>query len=170
MLYDPQQHHRRSIRYPGYDYSSEGAYFVTICVHDRASLLGGVQQGKALRSDAGDMVAVWWRKLEERFANVELDAWIVMPDHLHGVIVLHEGLGDPASNRRTLSRMVQWFKTMTTNAYIRGVDENQWEPFSGRLWQRSYFERIVRHEAELNAIRQYIEENPQRWEEIAAHP
>ena len=167
LLYDPQRHHRRSIRYPGYDYSSRGVYFVTICVHDRAPLLGGVDARAVARSAAGDMVSLWWRKLEDRFPDVELDAWIVMPDHVHGIIILHDVSVARAGKRKTLSRMVQWFKTMTTNAYIRGVDEKRWEPFSGRLWQRNFFERIVRNEAELNAIRQYIEENPRRWEEAS---
>jgi REP element-mobilizing transposase RayT len=161
MPYDPERHHRRSIRLRGYDYSQAGAYFVTIGIQDQLPLLGSIQMGAMQRSPAGMMVAQQWQALSERFAHVALDAWVIMPDHMHGVIVLQDlsGLPGPA-----LGGVIGAFKSLTTHAYIQGVEAQGWPPFPGRLWQRNYYERIVRDHAALQAIRAYIEQNPQRWE------
>jgi REP element-mobilizing transposase RayT len=116
------------------------------------------------------MVQQWWLELENKFSRVRADAYIVMPNHIHGILEMRslsrEGRrGDSGieANRVPLSRVVQWFKTMTTNAYLRGVKENGWPTCPGKLWQRNYFEHVIERGNALNAIRRYIQENPLRW-------
>jgi len=88
MPYDPNRHHRRSIRLKGYDYSQAGAYFITICTQDRACLFGKVVNGEMRLNDAGRMVLAEWNMLPERFPHVVLDAFVVMPNHVHGIVVI----------------------------------------------------------------------------------
>jgi REP element-mobilizing transposase RayT len=340
MPYDPNRHHRRSIRLKGYDYSQAGAYFVTICTQDRACLFGKVVNGEMRLNDAGRMVLAEWNMLPERFPHVVLDAFVVMPNHVHGIVVITNpatddgattrvaptavtivgtglvpvpnagtmgaapddgtmgavpddgtmgaapnagtmgaapdagtmgavpddgtmgaapddgmmgavpnagtmgavpnagtmgaapnagtmgavpdagtmgaapnagmmgaapnagtmgaapddgattrvaptavtivGTGlvpvpDDGATTRTTTRtttrvaptvgdIVGAFKSRVTVEYIRGVKTSGWPPFRGRLWQRNYYEHIIRNERALNAIRQYIIENPRRWQ------
>jgi putative transposase len=210
--YNPDKHHRRSIRLKGYDYAQAGAYFVTICAQNRECLFGGVVNGRMVLNDAGRMVQTEWEQLRERFPTVELDAHVVMPNHFHAVVIITDsndavsvGAGlvpapDGATTRvaptgtggadgyrvaptttrvaptdvdtrhPTLGDIVGAFKSLTTNAYIRGVRELGWPPFDKRLWQRNYYERIVRNEGELNRIRRYIENNPANWETDEENP
>ncbi|MBX0327210.1 transposase, partial [Oscillochloris sp. ZM17-4] len=146
MPYDPERHHRRSIRLRGYDYSQPGAYFVTINVQGRLPLLGSIEMGAMQHSPAGMMAAAQWQALPERFAHVTLDVWVVMPDHIHGIILLHSNAAQPGP---ALGGVIGAFKSLTTHAYIQGVETQGWPPFPGRLWQRNYYERIVRDEAAL---------------------
>ena len=88
MRFDPERHHRRSIRMAGYDYSQAGAYFVTICVASNACLLGEIVDGEVILSEAGEIVLATWASLPARFPGLELDAFVVMPNHVHGIIVL----------------------------------------------------------------------------------
>jgi putative transposase len=136
---------------------------------------------------------LWWEKLPEKFTAVTLDAFVVMPNHIHFIIVItadHEPTpvgahprvrpdsggegqtpeGQTRGSAPTLGTIVQWFKTMTTNAYIRGVKEDAWRPFPGKLWQRNYYEQIIKNERHLTAVRQYIENNPVNWEADQLHP
>jgi putative transposase len=271
MPYDPNRHHRRSIRLKGYDYSQAGAYFITICTQDRACLFGKVVNGEMRLNDAGRMVLAEWNMLPERFPHVVLDAFVVMPNHVHGIVVITNPATDdtattaptivgtglvPAPNAGTMGAVpnagamgaapnagtmgaapnagtmgaapnagtmgavpnagtmgavpddgattrvaptavtivgtglvpvpddgattrvaptagdivaptvgdiVGAFKSRVTVEYIRGVKTSGWPPFRGRLWQRNYYEHIIRNERALNAIRQYIIENPRRW-------
>ncbi|MFN4294850.1 MAG: transposase, partial [Thermoflexales bacterium] len=96
MTYDPQKHHRRSIRLKGYDYSQAGAYFITIVAQDRACLFGEVVDGEMRLNDAGRMVWDEWNALPDRFPGLELDAFVVMPNHVHGIIVLTGSAPDDA--------------------------------------------------------------------------
>ena len=260
MRYDPERHHRRSIRLRGYDYRAVGAYFITIVAQDRACLFGEVVDGEMRLSEAGRMVERWWLELNRRFPHVSTDAYVVMPNHFHGIVVIHSpppdttappdvgadlrvcpdsgdahdggahagaplqspDLGGPhdvgadlrvcpdsggapdvgadlrvcpntrvrpdstgahdvgadlrvCPNTRVcpdsggahigapLPTIVQWFKTMTTNEYIRMVKHAGWTPFQGRLWQRNYYEHIIRNERALERIRDYILTNPLHW-------
>ena len=176
MRYAPEFHRRRSIRLSGYDYSQTGVYFVTVCTQDRACLFGSIADDDALSWTAGGrMVADWWGEIPRKFPGIDTDAFVVMPNHIHGIVVAgnegaHTGAplqGAPRQGtgrqRTPLHRVVQWFKTMTTNDYIRGVNNMGWHPFDGRLWQRNYFEHVIRNEASLERIRQYITDNPARW-------
>ena len=174
MRYDPDKHHRRSIRLRGYDYSRAGAYFVTLCAQQRECLFGEVVDGKMRPNDAGRMIQGWWGELTKKFPSVALDDLIVMPNHLHGILFIKPitqipggaiaaGEKAPSNGRLTLGTMMDWLKTMTTNEYIRGVRNSAWRSFPGRLWQRDYHDHIVREDEELKSIREYIRQNPARW-------
>lgn len=187
MKYDPQKHHRHSIRFQGYDYSRSGAYFVTIVAQDRASLFGEVVEGEMRLNDAGRMIWSEWVILPERFPNVVLDEFVVMPNHVHGIIVIvndvgaglvlapdvpapHGATGATTRVAPTLGDVVGAFKSRVTVEYIRGVKTLGWMAFNGRLWQRNYYEHIIRDEVSLNRIRRYIAENPQRWTSDSQNP
>ena len=159
MPYDPNRHHRRSIRLHGYDYSTPGAYFVTICVHGRRDLFGVIVNGAMMQNSAGAMVNATWAALPQRLPTIRLDAFVVMPNHFHAIIVLDEAR--PAA--MPLGNIVGAFKSLTTNAYIRSVRESGWAPFDQRLWQRNYYEYVIRDDAGLMRIRNYIQMNPVSW-------
>ena len=212
MRFDPERHHRRSIRLKGYDYHQAGAYFVTVCTQDRSFLFGEMVHGEMRLNDAGKMVYDVWNDLPAFYPGVQTDAFIVMPNHIHGIIILvgadprvcpnadprvcpgqpSVGVGPcayPDSCPRAyrgeppvgvgpraypgqpqgvaptmgLPDVVHRFKTMTTKRYADGVKRLGWEPFRGRLWQRNYYEHIIRNEESLNRIREYILTNPMRW-------
>ena len=203
MTYNPDKHHRRSIRFKGYDYTQAGAYFVTIVTQGRECLFGRVVNGDMHLNDAGQMIERWWSALSNKFPHVIPDAAIVMPNHFHGIIVITDGpIDDNAAaavgaDQRVrpmpgthadggthtgvplrvcpetgaarpsfdagVPQIVQWFKTMTTNAYIRGVKTLGWAPFPGKLWQRNYYEHIIRDENAHHRIRHYIINNPAQW-------
>lgn len=184
MVFVSDLHHRRSLRLRGYDYAAAGAYFMTICTQGRACLFSEVVEGTMVLNPAGEMVEWWWRELPNKFPTVAIDSYVVMPDHFHGLLLFvgaplrgspdfpgSEQIGRPhraaptpeETDGPTLGGVMVWFKTMTTNAYIRGVNQQGWPPFPGRLWQRNYHERIVRNDAELTAIREYMDGNPTTW-------
>jgi len=199
MKYNPDIHHRRSIRLQGYDYSQTGAYFVTICTQNRACLFGNIVDGKMALNDAGRMVEQWYRELENKFRDIRCDEFIIMPNHFHCIVInvgadlrvrpdnimrvrpdagqLHEIAPTISGEHKTgehigspLRAVVQWFKTMTTNAYIHGVKQHGWPRFDGKLWQRNYYEYIIRNENELNWVRQYIIDNPENWKSDRNYP
>ncbi|OGO51992.1 MAG: hypothetical protein A2148_04100 [Chloroflexi bacterium RBG_16_68_14] len=182
MVYDPQRHHRRSIRLLGYDYREAGAYFVTICTQNRECVFGEVVQGQMISNGPGQMVESVWHQLPQHYTGVEVDAFVVMPNHVHGIIILvgagpcacPDGSGQPQgvapTGAMSLPDVVQRFKSLTTAKYRWGVHKDGWLPFPGRLWQRNYYEHIIRDDAELDRIRQYIHENPARWGEDPENP
>lgn len=172
---------RRTLRLPQFDYTQFGAYFITICIQNRLFLLGEINAGQMILSEAGEMVRRSWEMLPGRFSSLQLDYYVVMPNHFHGIVFINDAvkknrildvLGDrrirPVSRPQgtvpdSVGRMVQAFKSITTLAYINGVRNQGWRPFSGKLWQRNYYEHIVRDEKALTKIREYIETNPLRW-------
>ena len=185
--------HRRSIRLQGYDYTQAGAYFVTIVVQGRACLFGDVAGEEMQLNDAGGMVQQVWQDLPDRYSGINMDEFIIMPNHIHGVINIVQPVGaslvgaqedqpkavsgeiqprDRATtrvaptqdSRYALGDVVGAFKSLTTVEYVRGVKSLGWPQFSGKLWQRNYFEHVVRSEESLTKIRQYIRDNPLRWE------
>ena len=178
MKFNPDIHHRESIRLKDFDYSSNGAYFITICTRDRECLFRGVTDGDVSNNFAAKMIDIWWRKIPGKYANILLDDFVIMPNHFHGIVLnvganlcvrpgLVEKTGQSKAGRHMglpLHRVVQWFKTMTTNEYIRNVKQNNWPVFNGSLWQRNYYEHIIRNEEELNKIREYIRNNPLNWQ------
>ncbi|OZG71011.1 hypothetical protein BTA51_23180 [Hahella sp. CCB-MM4] len=170
MPYDPCLHRRRSIRLKTYDNSLSGAYFVTICTQYRKCLFGEIINHVNYLDDAGKMIERWYFELEKKFPGIYCDEFICMPDHVHFILLmdttdLHIQPGIQ-SKRPSLRDIIQWFKTMTTNAYIQGVKCHSWPRFEGRMWQRNYWERIVRNETELQECRQYISTNPIRWQSV----
>ena len=163
--FDPRIHHRKSIRLKGYDYSSPGAYFVTLCTANRDCVFGQVVDGELLLNQYGNIVNECWQWLEEQYSCVKLDEMILMPNHLHGIIILEDNCrGDsriaPTDNfeRKSLGRLIGAFKTVSTKKInlIRNSSDTI-------LWQRNYYERIIRDEDELNQIREYIACNPLKW-------
>lgn len=166
MAYDPAIHHRHSIRLPDYDYRQNGAYFVTICINQRAELLGEIVESEMHLNDAGKMLAAHWEELPRRFPQVELDEYVIMPNHLHGIIFIRTfaNSGESLKTRPPrLGDIVGTYKSRTTGAYIAGVRDYNWSPFPGKLWQRNYYEHIIRSDITLNKIREYVINNPAQW-------
>jgi putative transposase len=155
MHYNPEIHHRRSIRLKEYDYSRVGFYFVTICTNERQCLFGEVVENVVKLNDMGKIVQTTWDKLPLRFQNVEVDESIVMPNHPHGIIVRNL-MVDSNINVPELGQIIRAFKAVTTR-YIRTSCLPEF------AWQRNYHERIIRKNGELDRVRQYIVNNPVRW-------
>jgi len=176
--YNPNIHHRKSIRLKGYDYSQAGLYFITICCQDRACLFGHIENSEMVLNDAGKMVETEWLKLHERFNNIELHEFVVMPNHFHAIletvgatlVVAQNDVetqnGQPqgiAPTSKTIGNMVGAFQSIVTVEYIRGVKTLGWQPFNGKLWQRNYYEHIIRNEQSHQTISKYIINNPSKW-------
>lgn len=168
---------RKNIRLKDYDYSQTGYYFVTICTKDRMNYFGKIIDGVMILNEAGKMVEKWLFEIENKYPQYHCDYYQIMPNHIHFIIqnvgadlcvwpnnnvenVIEKGehAGSP------LPTVVQWFKTMTTNEYIRGVKNNNWMNFNKKLWQRNYYEHIIRNEKVLYEIRNYIYLNPINWD------
>jgi REP element-mobilizing transposase RayT len=175
MQFNPEIHHRRSIRLPGFDYAQPGAYFITICTQGRVCLFGEIVDGTRYLDDTVSMIERWWTELPHKFAFIRVDQHVVMPNHFHGILIIEgaasrglpEGVVHPSV---TLPDIVRWFKTMTTNEYIRGVRQRGWTAFEGKLWQRNYYEHVIRNERDLDRIRQYIRDNPAKWAQDPQNP
>jgi putative transposase len=224
MPYNKNIHHRRSIRLKGYDYSQAGLYFITICVQDRKCLFGKIVDGVMVLNDAGKMADNEWVKIPERFTNVQLHEYIVMPNHFHAIMEIvgatlvvapntvaqntvvpndvvapntvaqntvvpndvvapntvaqntvaqnNETIGDekgqpqgiaPTAKPKTVGDIVGAFQSIVTVEYIRGVKQLGWQPFNGKLWQRNYWEHIIRDEQSYHHISEYIINNPKNW-------
>ena len=168
MKFNPDIHHRHSIRLPGYDYSQAGAYFVTICTAGREYMFGEIIDGKVVPNDAGEIVKSVWNELPNHYPHVELDQFVIMPNHFHGIIVLLNttinvvGAGlKPAPTvikRHGLPEIIRGFKTFSARR-INEINKSS----GSKLWQRNYYEHIIRNGYELDRIRHYIFNNPQRW-------
>jgi putative transposase len=166
MTYDPEKHHRRSIRLKGFDYSRSAVYFVTICVQNRECLFGTISQNRMLLNDAGMMVSEEWLALPARFPAIVLDEFVVMPNHFHCLIYISpDSIENP-----TLGKIIGAFKSIVTDRYITGVKTQDWTPFDRRLWQRNYYEHIVRNESALQIIQQYVRDNPLTWLTDSLYP
>ena len=158
MKYNPDIHHRQSIRLRGYDYSQPGAYFITVCISQRECLLGEIEDGNVILSRYGEVVHFNWFNLTKVYPNIQLDSFVIMPNHIHGIIIL-------TNNRHNLSEVVRGFKTF----YARRI--NQLRSLSGiPVWQRGYYEHIIRNEKTLTKIQEYILNNPYNWETDEMHP
>ena len=166
---------RRSVRLKEYNYSLAGLYFITMCTQNRVCLFGNVRKGEMILNDAGKIIEKWYYELENKFPDIRCDAMIIMPNHFHCII---KNVGtDLVSTEKSLAindiagehigsnlhRVVQWFKTISTNEYIRGVKTKKWKPFDGKLWQRNYWEHVIRNEDSYHAISDYIINNPTNW-------
>ena len=176
MDYEPARPRRRSLRLQGYDYAKAGAYFVTVVTQDRLCLFGEVVDGEARLNEAGWLVADTWRWLETRYPFVVLDEYVVMPNHMHGLLAILDEDGDagdsriaPAgeggAGRKDLGSLIGAFKTVA----VKRV--NVAHGASGRrLWRRNFYDRVVRSEEDMDRIRAYIRDNPLRWELDADNP
>ena len=187
MKFDPQKHHRRSIRLKGFDYSNAGVYFVTIVAWQREMLFGEIVNGEMRVNEFGKIAAEKWGWLETQYSYVELGAWIVMPNHFHGILVIHDdGRGGSRSapvhgmhtlnggdsriaptpiKHKPLGGLIGAFKTVSTK-YINLLRNTEGQV----VWQRNYFEHIIRTEREWDNIHRYIESNPAMWAEDDENP
>lgn len=160
-------HYRRSIRLPDHDYSQPGAYFITICTFQRECLFGEIIEGNIQLNEYGKIVQDRWSALPNHYPNLYLDAFVVMPNHVHGILVLLNppvgaGLQTCPANppkQYAISEMVRGFKTYSARR-INDLREQAGTP----VWQRNYYEHIIRNETELSAIREYIVNNPAQWD------
>lgn len=171
MIFNPDIHHRRSIRLNGYDYSEAGAYFVTIGTWNRECLFGSIANSNMELSSIGRIVEQEGHDIPKRFPDVELDAFVVMPNHIHGIIlvgatlvVAHNDKSCSNTNKRagtspapTLGQIVGSFKSLCIYR-CKNIGLN-----AGKLWQRNYYEHIIRDEDEMNRFREYIVNNPLKW-------
>ena len=183
--YNPDTHHRKSVRLKHYDYSQAGAYFITICTHNRECLFGEIIDGKMALNDAGQMVQAVWDEIPGNYDGVETDVFVIMPNHVHGIVVIVgagpcacPNYGQPqhgqprgvAPTVLSLPDVVHRFKTLSTKRYVDGVKQHNWKSFDKKLWKRNYYEHIVRGETELNKIHGYIINNPLNWQTDDENP
>ena len=169
-------HARKSLRCAGYDYRLSGYYFVTLCTQSRLPLFGEIIEGHMYLNPAGQMIQTIWQSIPEHYAGWIADIWVVMPDHVHGILVHHcdtertdthmmaradteiradTGVG-PYIGNISLPHLMRNIKSHTTFHYIRGVHEHRWPVFYKRLWQRGYHDHVIRHTNDLSRIRKYI--------------
>jgi putative transposase len=184
MKFNPNIHHRKSIRLKNYDYSQAGLYFITICTEHRHCLFGTTQNDNMALHDAGNMIDNQWHELPNRFPSVILHKYVVMPNHFHGIIELVGAIpcgcpdradtspattivADRAGTRPvpTLGDVTGAFKSLSTNEYIKNVKRNNWQRFAGKLWQTNYYEHVIRNEESYSKIAEYIQNNPLNWRE-----
>ena len=181
MPYDPNRHHRRSIRLKGYDYTQPGAYFITIVTHERIPLFGNIVNGEMRLNDIGRVAERCWLDIPSHFPHVELDVFVIMPNHVHRILWIVEtppmvgaknfsplpsspvsplppssSAERPRGTSKTIGSIVRGFKIGVTQWVRQNPDVHT-------VWQRNYYERIIRNEYDPNTIRRYILENPLRW-------
>ncbi len=203
MTYNPDKHHRRSIRLDGYDYSQPCIYFITLCTYNRECLFGEILNGEMRLNEFGKMTQQCWLEIPNHFPQTQLDEYIIMPDHIHGIIVLNDFVGvqnvgakivgakivgtknvgaknfsplpmptpeptplpmpTPEQNitpfrspSKTIGSIIRGFKIGVTKWFRQNTDIYV-------VWQRNFYEHIIRNEVELNRIRQYIIDNPKKW-------
>lgn len=171
--------HRRSLRLKLFDYSQAGAYFVTICTKNRQCLFGKIQHGTVQLNPFGRVASAQWQQLPYRFPHLELGEWVIMPNHIHGILV-NAGRGEASSISKSddlerLSReasplrpngttpgsvgaIIQIYKSITSRKISAQI-----ENLKGSIWQRNYYEHVIRNERDLQAISDYILTNPQNW-------
>ena len=181
---------RQSIRLKHYDYSQPGFYFVTIGTENRIHRFGNITDGNIQLNQLGKIVTKQWNDLPNRFPNIQLDQYITMPNHIHGIIRVGAPLAgarndfagarnnmvrrdlranvhrDRATARvaPTIGNIIGSYKSLCVHNCLQWIKSNNSSFFIGKLWQRNYWEHIVRNENELNLIRDYIRQNPQKWE------
>ena len=186
--YNPNKHQRRSIRLKGYDYSQPGLYFITICCQDRACLFGRVVNDEMELNDAGKIAEQYWLDIPKHFPNVVLHEYVVMPNHVHGIIEIAETDGmdiggadivgaknfsplrhtphqpqpsppqRPRGTSKTIGSMVRGFKIGVTKWMRNNTNVHD-------VWQRNYYEHIIRDEQSYHRIAEYIKNNPANWQD-----
>lgn len=200
--YNPQKHHRRSIRLQGYDYSQEGLYFITICCQDRAHLFGEIVDGDMIFNDAGLQAEKCWQDIPNHFPNVVLHEFVIMPNHIHGIIEFVVGANNYSPNndspneklsdntifleRNDMAKLnamkdgakdfsplpnATWRSpSKTIGSVVRGfkIGVTKWMRNNTNVvnvWQRNYYDHIIRNEQDYCRISKYIKNNPLLWKE-----
>ena len=181
MSYSPAIHHRRSIRLKGYDYSQTGMYFITICTHNRVGMFGDIERGEMILNEYGEIIKFTWFDLKNHNVNVLLDCFVIMPNHVHGIVMMMNnenpvGAGskpapikpapikiraglEPAPTNHGLSEIMRQFKTFSAKR-INKLRNTPAVP----VWQRNFYEHVIRDEQSLCKIQEYIINNPREWE------
>lgn len=164
---------RKQLRLPEYDYSSAGFYCETLVTHSRLSLFGSIAGDRIALNPAGSAVEAMLQSVPNRFPQVGIDEYCIMPNHLHAILIIqeqdqagpeHEEMNaGSGAGKISLPGVMGWFKSMTTHVYMDGVQRQGWPRFDGKLWQRSYYEHIIRDENDLTRMREYIVNNPLQW-------
>jgi len=196
MTYNPDIHHRRSIRLRDYDYSAVGAYFVTICAWNRECLFGDIMDGSTRLNDCGTAANRCWQGITTHLPHVELDVLVIMPNHFHAILHITESapvgakqgvsaspdfdlsgkkgeagvtfaspLPPHGTCHGSLGAIIQNFKSVSTRK-INKLRNNPGCP----VWQRNYYERVIRNDDELTRAREYIMNNPLRWDNDENNP
>lgn len=173
MNYNPEIHHRRSIRLKGYDYSKAGIYFITICVKDRNCILGKIVNEEMILSDAGKIANEYWLDIPKHFPNAKLHEHIIMPNHIHGIVELtntgvQNGVG--IEDFQPLQNQFQKIIPHSIGSIVRGykIGVTKWFRNNGIIhgrWQRNFHEHIIRNEQSYHTIANYIINNPKKWNE-----
>ncbi|MCO5182486.1 MAG: transposase [Anaerolineae bacterium] len=187
--YDARTHHRRSIRLKGWNYASEGAYFVTVCAYRGQSVFGMINDDKLSLSLIGHFVDLCWQTIPSHFPHVQLDMFIVMPNHFHGILWIVDDRfaamqepdvgathGSPLPDeqlptgpqRGSLGSIIGHFKSSVTRRLKKLPPP--FEMPGHPIWQRDFYDQIIRNERHLNAVREYIDNNPLKWAEDKMHP
>jgi putative transposase len=167
--------HRRSLRLEDYDYAQTGAYFITVVTHQRACLFGRILNGELILNTTGQIAQSIWNELPAHFSKIDLDVFVVMPNHIHGIIHIvgaqhaaplpRTGASSPSVQPGCLGAIVRSFKSAVTKRC------NERKAASGRIiWQRNYYEHVIRNEASLHRIQDYIATNPARWSTDPENP
>jgi putative transposase len=168
---------RNTNRIPQHNYSAPGYYFITICTKNRLELFGTVKNGQIVLNDLGNMVNTWWQKTFEKYQNLLNDVYIIMPNHIHGIInIVGAGSSRPGNNtnnkfnRRgdrapTIGQIIAYFKYQSTKQIniLRNTP-------GLKIWQRNYYDHIIRNEKSLQKIREYIINNPTTWDKDIENP
>ena len=150
---------RKNIRLKNFDYSQNGYYFVTICAHKRQNLFGKIV-GATLHGRPAKMIEKWLLETQNKFADVKITDYVIMPDHIHFIVSkMCDGKTTDDHTGSSLRDIVDWFKTMTTNEYIRKVKQNEYPPFFEKIWQRGYYEHIIRDAKDYLTKANYIKNN-----------
>jgi putative transposase len=179
MKFNPNAHHRHSLRLSGYDYTQPGAYFITICTHGRECLFGEVVEGKMILNEYGIMATACWQDIHKHFPGILSDMFTMMPNQLHGIVIIKAtGRGmacqaplEPIKHQfsqpipNSIPAIIGAFKSAITKR-INATRQMPGMP----VWQRNYYEHVIRDEVDLNNIRQYIECNPIKWAEDEENP
>jgi REP element-mobilizing transposase RayT len=166
-------HSRRSIRLPEYDYTQEGGYYITICIHNKKCFLGNIQKNTVQLSQAGEMVEYYLQGIPNKYPHISIGEYVIMPNHIHFIMNVGAtqcGRPDKAQCGRpdkttqpSIGMIIGWFKTITTNYYIRGVKQGIYQSYDTHFWQRNYYEHIIRDDKDLFRIYEYIRGNPFNW-------
>jgi putative transposase len=187
MIFNPAIHHRRTIRLKGYDYSKAGLYFITICCYNRECLFGNVVNGEMIFNEYGTIACNEWLNTPNIRKNIELDVFVIMPNHVHGIIILNGGRGELHSPDNVISDNVISDNVISDNkmgecnsplrgpsnnigAIVRGYKSSVTKQFNllnigCTVWQRNYWEHIIRNEQSYQTIAEYIVNNPSKWQD-----
>jgi len=157
-----EQPKRKKLRLEEYDYSQNGAYFITVCTQRKRNYFGTIDNGTLILNSAGKMVSSHLEFINT-YDDVNLEKFVVMPNHIHAIIAVSHN-GTTQRSYPTVSEYIRRFKMITTKLYIDGVKSGEYPPFDNAIWQKSFYDHIIRDENEYLRVWEYIDENPLKWE------